>query len=310
LSAATSVAVSIPQTFPNGPIDPDAIKAFAQRAEALGFESLWTQESIIGRQRQLDSIELLTFVAACTRDIRLGVAVLLLPLRAPVPLAKSLVTLDQLSGGRLTVGLGLGNASPTNLAFGVEPSSRLRRFNEGFRVLKALWTEDSVNLTGTYWQLNGIAMQPKPVQQPHPPIWFGVHHPDALKRTVKYADGFIGAGGTSTAQFTEEAEQLRHLLEAAGRDPATFPMAKRVYIAVDNDKAHAGNRLAERLGNAYGGSSAQPTHERVAVWGPPAECVEKLQEVVRAGAGLVLLTPLFDEAEQLEVFAAEIKPHL
>jgi probable F420-dependent oxidoreductase len=310
VSTQTKVAVSIPQTFPSGPIDPDAIKAFVQRAEELGFDSLWTQESIIGRQRQLDSIELLTFAAACTRRVRLGVAVLLLPLRAPVPLAKTLVTLDQLSAGRLIVGLGLGNPSPTSTAFGVDLASRLPRFREALSVLKALWTEDSVTIQGDYWQLNDIAMQPKPVQQPHPPIWFGVHHPNALKRTVRYADGFIGAGGTSTAQFASEAEELRHLLEAAGRDPATFPMAKRVYIAVDNDRARAGNRLAERLGGAYGGTRAEPTHERVAVWGSAAQCTEKLRDVVKAGAGLVLLTPMFDEAEQLEVFAAEIKPHL
>ena len=93
--------------------------------------------------------------------------------------------------------------------------------------------------------------------------------------------------------------------------PATFPLSKRVYIAVDNDKARAGERLAERLGGAYGGSgSGQPTHERVAIFGPAAECVDKLMEVVQAGASMVLLTPLFDESEQLEVFASDIKPHL
>ena len=124
--------------------------------------------------------------------------------------------------------------------------------------MKALWTEDSVTYEGEFWQLRDISMQPKPVQQPHPPIWFGVHHPNALKRAVRLADGFIGAGGSSTAQFADEVKQLRVLLESAGRDPATFPLAKRVYIAVDDDKARAGQRLAERLGNAYGGSSSQP----------------------------------------------------
>ncbi|HEX8969223.1 MAG TPA: LLM class flavin-dependent oxidoreductase, partial [Chloroflexota bacterium] len=233
VTSQTRVAVSIPQTFPSGPIDAGSIKTFVQRAEALDFDSLWVQESIIGGQRQLDSIELLTFAAACSRRVRLGVAVLLLPLRAPVPLAKSLVTLDQLSGGRLTVGLGLGNPSPTNLAFGVQPQTRLPRFLEALRIMKALWTEDSVTVEGSYWQLHDVVMQPKPVQRPHPPIWFGVHHPDALRRTVRYADGFIGAGGSSTEQFAAEAAELRRLLEAAGRDPTSFPMAKRVYIAVD-----------------------------------------------------------------------------
>jgi probable F420-dependent oxidoreductase len=301
--------VSIPQTFPSGPISPAGIRTFAQRAEELGFDSLWVQESIIGRQRQLDSIELLTFAAACTTRIGLGAAVLLLPLRAPVPLAKTLVTLDQLSAGRLIVALGLGMASPTDLAFGVEPGSRLPRFIESLRILKALWTEDRVNMDGKFWQLHDVAMEPKPVQQPHPPLWFGVHHPDALKRTVKYADGFIGAGGSSTADFASEVATLRQLLESAGRDPSAFPFAKRVYIAVDNDRERAGRRLAERLGGYSRGGSG-PAHERIAVWGSVDQCLDGLRKVVDAGAELVLLTPLFDEAEQLEVFASEFKPAL
>jgi probable F420-dependent oxidoreductase len=309
MSARTRLAVSIPQTFPSGPISPDGIKKFAQRADALGFDSLWVQESIIGRQRQLDSIELLTFAAACTGRMRLGAAVLLLPLRAPVPLAKTLATLDQLSAGRLIVALGLGVASQSDLAFGIQPESRLGRFMESLHILKALWTEERVNFEGRYWQLHEVAMEPKPVQRPHPPVWFGVHHPNALKRTVRYADGFIGAGGSSTEQFASEVTTLRGLLEAAGRDPATFPFAKRVYIAVDNNRERAGQRLAERLGGYSRGGSG-PAHERIAVWGSVTECLDGLHKVVAAGAELVLLTPLFDEAEQLEVFATEFMPAL
>jgi probable F420-dependent oxidoreductase len=306
VSTSTKLAVSVPQTFPSGPISPVGIRTFVQRAEALGFDSLWVQESIIGRQRQLDSIELLTFAAACTSRIRLGAAVLLLPLRAPVPLAKALVTLDQLSAGRLTVALGLGVASDSDSAFGIEPGSRVRRFTESVQILKALWTDDAATFEGKYWQLRSVAMQPKPLQQPHPPLWFGVHHPNALERTVRYADGFIGAGGSSTEQFGSEVVTLRRLLEAAGRDPATFPFAKRVYIAVDDNRERAGRRLAEHLGGYSRGGSG-PAHERIAVWGSVAECLEGLHRVVAAGAGLVLLTPLFDEAEQLEMFASEFK---
>lgn len=308
MSAHTRVAVSIPQTFRGRPIDPGYIRTFVQRAEALGFDSLWVQESIIGRSPQLDSIELLTFAAALTQRVRLGSAVLLTALRNPVPLAKTLVSLDQLSGGRLIAGVGLGNPSPASTAFGVAPETRLRRFIEGIQIMKALWTQDSVTFEGRFWQLKDIAMEPKPVQKPHPPLWFGVHHPNALKRAVRYGDGFIGAGGSSTAQFASEVVALRRLLEEAGRDPAGFPMGKRVYIAVDPDKARAGQRLADWFGSSYRGRPSM--HEEVAVWGSAAECTEKLLEIKQAGAELVLLTPLFDEAEQLEIFASEIKPHL
>jgi probable F420-dependent oxidoreductase len=303
------VAISIPQTFPGGRADPGYVRDFVRRAEALGFDSLWVQESIIGRQPQLDSIELLTFAAASTERIRLAPAVLLTALRPPVPLAKTLVTLDQLSGGRLTIAVGLGRSSPNDYAFGVAPETRLARFLEGVKIMKALWTQERTTFEGRFWQLHDLAMEPKPVQKPHPPLWFGVHHPAGLKRAVRYADGFISAGAMPTAQFAEEVVELRRLLSSAGRDPATFPLAKRVYVAVDRDKARAGRRLAEWFGTTYGGGGAS-MHERVAVWGPPEECTDKLGEVVRAGAELVLLTPLFDEAEQLEVIAADIKPHL
>jgi alkanesulfonate monooxygenase SsuD/methylene tetrahydromethanopterin reductase-like flavin-dependent oxidoreductase (luciferase family) len=141
------------------------------------------------------------------------------------------------------------------------------------------------------------------VQKPHPPLWFGAHHPNALKRAVELGDGFMGAGSLSTAKFADEVKLLRGLLSGAKREPAAFPIAKRFYIGVDRDKALAGKQLTEWFGGFYGRPQMA---EEVSIWGTPAECVDGLAQVVAAGAGMLMLNPVFDEMEHRGFFASEI----
>jgi alkanesulfonate monooxygenase SsuD/methylene tetrahydromethanopterin reductase-like flavin-dependent oxidoreductase (luciferase family) len=150
-------------------------------------------------------------------------------------------------------------------------------------------------------------MEPKPVQKPHPPLWFGGHHPNALRRAVEFGDGFIGAGSVSTAGFADQVRLLRPMLEAAGRDPARYPVGKRVYVAIDRDRERAGRRLAEWFGAFYGRTERAA---EVSVWGSVDECVDRLAEVTAAGARFLVLNPVFDELTQLEAFAADIAPKL
>ncbi|OGL19263.1 MAG: hypothetical protein A3G97_14320 [Candidatus Rokubacteria bacterium RIFCSPLOWO2_12_FULL_69_21] len=173
--------------------------------------------------------------------------------------------------------------------------------------MKRFWTEPRVTFEGDFWRLQNASMEPKPLQKPHPPVWFGAHHPNALRRAAELGDGFMGAGSLSTAKFKEEVTQLREFLEKAGRDPRKFPIGKRVYIAIDRDKARAAKRLGEWFGAFYGKPQLA---EEVSVWGPAEECVERLNEVVAAGARLVMLHPVFDELDHLEQFAAVIAPTL
>src|SRR5918912_934011 len=221
----------MPQRFADGTFDPQSFRAFLGRAEVLGFESAWTQEQVLGTFPQLAPTETMTFAAASSEHIRLGCAVFVTPLHNPVHLAKSLSTLDQMSRGRVEVGVGTGGGGRAFAAFEVAPDSVVPRFTEGLRLMKALWTEPAVTFQGRFWQLDGAAMEPKPFQQPHPPIWFGGHHPAALRRAVRHGEGFFGAGSSMTAQFAEQVQQVRDALAAAGRDVATFRIAKRVYIA-------------------------------------------------------------------------------
>lgn len=307
MTSRVRVAAGIPQAWTTGGIDRPRIRRFLERAEALGFESAWVVEQVLGTLPCLEPVQLLSWAAALTSRIRLGTAVLLTPLRSPVHLAKSLATLDQLSGGRLDVGIGLGGNPKIYAAFGISAARRVARFNEGLRLMQALWTEPRVTFAGEFWQLENAALEPKPLQRPHPPLWVGAHHPDAFRRSVAWAKGFMGAGSATTATFAKEVALLRKLLTEAGRDPGSIEIGKRVYVGVDRDRDRAGRRMAEYFGGFYGRAELAA---EVSVWGSIDQVVAGLREVTAAGAELVMLNPVFDEVEQLEVLAAEVVPRL
>jgi probable F420-dependent oxidoreductase len=297
-------AISMPQRFADGTFDAHAFRAFLGRAEALGFESAWTQEQVLGRFPQLGPTETMSFAAACTERIRLGCAVYVSPLHNPVHLAKSVSTLDQLCGGRLEVGLGAGGKMRPFAAFGVDPETYISRFTEGVALMKACWTEPTITFDGRFWQVHGAAMEPKPLQKPFPPLWFGGGHPNALRRAVRLGGGFFGAGSSTTAQFRDQVRDLRTILADEGRDTARFPIAKRVYIHIDEDAERAARIVSENLAQIYAHITAD--FSAVAVFGSPKTCVEGVREVIDAGAELVLFTPLHDEAAQMERVAAEV----
>jgi probable F420-dependent oxidoreductase len=302
-------AISIPQRVPDGAFDPAAMRGYLARAEELGFAGAWTQEQVLGTNPQLGPVETLTYAAACTDRIRLGCAVFITSLHSPVHLAKSLSTLDQLSLGRLEVGIGTGGPHRMFSAFGVDRATYVARFNEGLRLMRALWTEPTVTFEGRFWQLSATAMEPKPYQKPGPRVWFGGGHPAALARAVRHGDGFFGAGSNSTEQFVKQVQIVRAELSDQGRDPATFPIAKRVYVAVDENAGRARERIRAALDEHYGAFN-RGDMTPVSVCGSPAACVRGLQDVADAGAELILLNPLFDDREQMERLAAEVVPQL
>jgi probable F420-dependent oxidoreductase len=302
-------AISVPQFVADGSFEPATLRSHLTRAEELGFESAWTQEQVLGSMPSLGPIELMTYAAACTERLRLGCAVFVTPLHSPVHLAKSLSSLDQLSRGRLEVGVGTGGKGRMFSAFGIGPEGLVSRFNEGLQLLNALWTQPEVTFEGRFWQLHGAAMEPKPFQKPGPPIWFGGNHPAALRRAVRHGAGFFGAGSQTTEQFTDQARIVRDELAAQDRDPSTFRVAKRVYIAVDDDGERARARVSAVLGRIYS-AFGQRDLTPVAVFGPPDACARGVRAVADAGAELILFNTLFDDAEQMERLTAEVVPQL
>ncbi len=299
--------IAIPQVFPDGQVDMDMVRDYAMRAEALGYHSLWVQEQLIGGPASLEPVSLLCYVSAITRSIRLGTAVVIITTRNPVLLAKEFSSLDVMSNGRLIIGVALGGRPAHYPLLGAPAELRVRHFVEGLQVMKALWEQPRASFTGHFWTLRGEAMEPKPVQKPHPPVWFGGRHRDALRRAARYADGWMGAGSTSTAQFRGHVQVVREALNASGRDPAAFTIAKRVYVALDQDEARAERRLREWFGQRYGNADMA---SQVSVWGGVERCVDGLMEVVTSGARMLLLNPVFDHMEHLEGLHRDVIPRL
>jgi probable F420-dependent oxidoreductase len=301
-------AIAIPQFYADGEFDPEAFRAYLARAEELGFESAWTQEKVLGTGPQLSPVETMTYAAACTERLRLGCVVFVSTLHSPVHLAKSVSTLDQLSRGRIEVGVGTGGRGRPFAAFGVDPHRYVARFTEGIKVMKALWTKPTVTFHGEFWQLENAAMEPKPFQKPYPRLWFGGASEPALRRAVRMGDGFFGAGSSPTDKFAEQVQIVRAALAEAGRQAEDFPIAKRVYIGIDEDAERARTRMDAALEGIYG--YRVPSIEAAAIAGPAADCVREVNQVAAVGAELILFTTLFDQREQMELLAAAVLPKL
>src|SRR2546430_12227246 len=236
-------AISIPQHVPDGTFDPAKLRDYLTKAESLGFHSAWTQEMVLGSAPALAPLELMSFTVACTERLRLGCAVFVSPLHNPVHLAKSISTLDQLSQGRVEVGIATGGRGRMFTAFDADQASFVARFTEGLRLMKACWTEPRITFSGRFWQLDDAAMEPKPFQKPHPPLWIGGNHPAAVRRAVRYGDGFFVAGSSTTAQFAQQVRVPRAAQAESKLDTTNFQIAKRVYIAIDDNTTRTHERV-------------------------------------------------------------------
>ncbi len=290
--------MSLPHRSPD-PIDVAAVRAVAQRAEALGFSDLWVTENTLDHVTSFDPVVVLTYAAAVTSRIRLGASVVVLAVHSPMMVAHQWATLDQLSGGRAILGIGLGREHHYR-EFAVPEAGRVGRFREELDVIKALWTQPSVTYRGRFYQWDDATMVLKPLQRPHVPIWMGVGHPNAIRRAASLADGWMGSGGSSIAEFARSVPLLRDALAAAGRDATGFPISKRIFIAVDERPEVARAELHRWFTEVYrnpAGTDASGLH------GTPAQVRERLEEVVAMGANHLLLNPVSRYAEQVEALA-------
>jgi len=293
------LGMSLPHRSPD-PIDMTAVREVARRADALGFRELWVTENAVDHVYSFDPAVVLTYAAAVTTKIRLGVAVSVLPVRNPIHVAHQVATLDYVSNGRAILGVGLGR-DHHYAEFQIPTERRVRRFKEGIELIKALWTEPKVTYRGDFYKLEAGAMVLKPVQKPHPPIWLGGDHPDAVRRAATVADGWMGSGGSSNAEFARSVPIMRQNLEKAGRDPKKFPISKRVFLSVHEraDVARAEcNHWFTTVYHNPNGADASGVH------GTPEQVRARLEELVAHGADHLLLNPVCRHAEQVEALAA------
>ena len=293
------VGIALPHRSPE-PIDMAAVRQVAQRADALGFRDLWVTENTLDHVFCFDPVVVLTYAAAITTRIRVGVSVMVLPVHNPIHVAHQVATLDYVSQGRAILGVGLGR-DHHYAQFEVPRERRVRRFRESVELIKKLWTESKVTYGGSLFHLDGATMAPKPVQTPHPPIWLGGGHPDALRRAAQIADGWMGSGGSSTAAFSREAPILKAELERAGRDPATFPISKRVFLSVHDRPEIARAEVHRWYSVVYRNPDGTDTS---GVHGTPDQVRDQLEGLVSMGANHLLLNPVSRYAEQVEALGA------
>jgi probable F420-dependent oxidoreductase len=235
------IGISLPSN--SGVDDPAAIVALARLAEELGFASLWVSEHLvnvsyvrdrIGDRPYFHPLATLSYVAARTERIRLGTSVMVLPFHHPFDLAKYIATLDHFSGGRVTLGVGVGAVPEEFEAMNVPWRARGSRTDEALAVLKALWTEESARFDGRHWRFSDVRTSPKPLQRPHPPIWVGGTSEGAMRRAARFGDGWHPSA-ISLEDFGEARAGLLERVAAEGRDPARFTLSMRLNVALPGE---------------------------------------------------------------------------
>src|SRR3954469_24682028 len=226
--------------------------ALAERAEALGFESVWVGDSLLARPRH-DPLTLLAAVAARTRKVELGTAVLLPALRNPVVLAQQVATLDRISEGRLILGVGIAADLPNIRtefeAAGVPFDKRVGRMVEGLALCRALWTGKPVDWDGR-WKVKAGVLGPTPHRPGGPPIWVAGAVTAARVRTGKLYDGWF-PNSPSIAEYGPQWADVKQAARAAGRDPDALTGAMYLTLAIDDDAARADTTLNAYLENYY-----------------------------------------------------------
>lgn len=291
---------------------PATFDRIAEKAEETGVDTLWATDHLIfpalrvsrypGRadgqlpepwkKTYFQPFSVLTYLAARTRTVRLGTSVLILAMRNPIEVAAQIADLDQLSGGRVDFGVGVGWFREEFEALGHSFDDRGARTDEGLTALKALWTRESIDFAGASIHLEGARRGPKPVQRPHPPIYVGGNTRPALRRVARHGDAWHPFKVTAESLATFRPE-LDRALENAGRPSTGFPIVPKIVL---------------------GFQDGPPSEGQVATQGRPADIVDALRRFRDAGATgfcFDLATETLAVAlETMDRFANEVRPKL
>jgi probable F420-dependent oxidoreductase len=228
-------------------VSAEAMYRSARLAEEIGLDSLWSVDRLIGpleiasrypytpdgrsrriaTEARLDPLMSLGAVAGVTSRIALGTGVINVPYRDPLTTAKAVATLDLMSGGRTILGAGLGWMKEEFDVLHVPYAERAARTEEYLAICKTLWTQDIPSFTGRFYQFADIKFEPKPVQQPHPPIWIGGYSEPAIRRALRIGDGWHPSR-LNPEQFEERMRSFREQAAAGGRDLRTFTVSVKV----------------------------------------------------------------------------------
>ena len=300
---------------------PEALQALVERAEALGFDSVVIADHLVfpvdihskypytvggvfpGHGDALDQLTLMAYIAAKTTSLRLITSVMILPHRNPVVTAKVLATIDVLSRGRVTVGVGVGWLREEFEALGAPDfAQRGAVSNEYLEIFKTLWTQDPATFEGQFYRFKALHCLPHPVQKPHPPIWIGGHSRAALRRVARYGDGWHPVGANPAVplrphEFRASLDELKRLTEAEGRDFNTLTLS---YKAPLYDVTQSGS-LEKQVGL-----------ERRPFSGTTAQVVDDIGAYANLGVRELIFDfrseTLSESLERMEHFATVIRP--
>jgi len=287
-------------------VAPAETLAAARRAEELGLDAVVVGDHVTFYGYGNDGLVTLTAIAAVTERVELRTSVYLLPLRHPVPVALHCAQLDQLSLGRLVLGIGVGGEDPHEFeSCGVDPRTRGARANEAIQILRRLWSEDDVDFAGRHFRLERVTVYPKPLRPI--PILVGGRSEAALRRAGRLGDGYIGIWLTPE-RFAASVERVRAEAEEAGRDPGSLSFGMQFWAHVGPDRGPARDRVAAAMEATY--RIPFERFERYTPYGTAAEVAEYLIPFVEAGADHVNLILTQDSPLENVERAAEVREEL
>jgi probable F420-dependent oxidoreductase len=286
---------------------------FAKQAERFGYDAVWAPEFVL--RRHLDPLIALTAMAAATSRVRLGTAVVVLPYRHPILLAKAALSVDAVSGGRLTLGVGIGFIEPEFAALGVAMRERGKRSDESLEALGGLLAGGSATFAGRYYRFSDVALRPRPGAGRRIPIWIGGEWwggmaEGVLRRVARFADGFVPAE-IPAAAYREVQTAIAERASSAGRDPARIEWSLFLWLCLADDQEKARATASEELARRHG--RATPLEPGAAsALGTPRDCIEAIEAYADIGVThfvLGTLAPPAQALEQLEAFASDVLPH-
>jgi alkanesulfonate monooxygenase SsuD/methylene tetrahydromethanopterin reductase-like flavin-dependent oxidoreductase (luciferase family) len=296
--------------FGGHPYTLEHLIAYAETADRLGFTALAANDHLVFSVPWLDGPTALAAVMAHSGAMSLTTTVSLPVVRGPVPLAKTLGTIDRLSGGRMVVAVGPGSSARDYEAVGLDFEERWKRLDEAVQTMRALWSEEE-EFSGRFYSTEGITLRPYPAQPLGPPIWIGSWGSDpGLRRVARLGDGWLASAYNTTPElFRDSWDRLRSHLVGFDKDPERFPNGlATMWCYITEDSREAERVYTERIFPVID-RPQEILRERLAI-GPAEDFAEKLTAYRDAGVQRVFIWPVGDEVRQLELFKERVAPQV
>ena len=280
---------------------------FFKQSEAMGYDSLWTEDRVFHGANFLEPLTLLSWAAANTERIQLGTAVLLLALRNAPALARQISTMDYLSGGRLNLGISIGGRPTEYLGLGLKQSERVAHLRESITVLNLLLSGEPVTYSGQYYKLDEATVKPGVARPGGVPLYMGGRVDAVLQRAAEMTNGWIGGPFSPPDDYRMTLDTVHEYARRVGRDIRDLEAGKLVYVSVDDDKQRALEKLKPFISDYYGQRIDITEH---GVFGPAEEVIERLRSYSEAGVTMFMLgVPTLDIAH-IERIAKDVIPYL